>query len=87
MAVKTLPLMFASVLGLSFALLGIPAANAVTWNFNLPAGADGTSQTYSSGGFTVTAAGFSSAAQLAIGTPNVNLFGKNVGETRMGLAW
>jgi hypothetical protein len=35
----------------------------------------------------ITAAGFSSPTALASGTPNVNLFGKSGGETRMGLAW
>jgi hypothetical protein len=85
---KTLPLMFACVLGLSFALLGIPTASAVTWNFNLPPGADGTSQSYDStppSGFVLTAAGFSSAGQLLIGTPNVNLFGKNDGGNENGV--
>jgi hypothetical protein len=79
--------MFACALGVSFGLLGIPTANAITWDFSTPPGADGTSQNYTVGGVTLTAAGFSSPAQLAIGTPNVNLFGKNagVGETGLGL--
>ena len=85
MAAKTLPLMFACVLGVSFALLGVPTASAVTFNFNLPPGADGTTQSYMSEGFTVTAAGFSSPAALAAGIPNVNLFGKNAGVGEMGL--
>jgi hypothetical protein len=53
-----------------------------------PPGADGTSQSYNStppNGFLLTAAGFSSAAQLATGVPNVNLFGKNDGGDENGL--
>jgi hypothetical protein len=85
MAAKTLPLMFACVLGLSFALLGVPTASAVTFNFNIPSGALGTTQSYMSEGGTVTAAGFSSPAALAAGMPNVNLFGKNLGGNENGL--
>jgi hypothetical protein len=85
MAAKTLPLMFACVLGLSFALLGVPTASAVTFNFNLPPGPDGTTQSYMSEGFTVTAAGFSSPAALAAGISNVNLFGKNLPGNESGL--
>jgi hypothetical protein len=85
MAAKTLPLMFACVLGVSFALLGVPTASAVTFNFNIPSGALGTTQSYMSEGGTVTAAGFSSPAALAAGMPNVNLFGKNQGVGEMGL--
>jgi hypothetical protein len=86
MRAKTLTL-FACAVGVSFGLLGIPTANAITWNFNQPAGADGTSQSYNStppSGFLLTAAGFSSAAQLATGVPNVNLFGKNLGGDENG---
>jgi len=75
-------LVFVGAVGVSFGLLGIPTASAITWNFNLPPGADGTSQGYNStppSGFLLTAAGFSSAAQLATGVPNVNLFGKSDG--------
>jgi hypothetical protein len=85
MAAKTLPLMFACVLGVSFALLGVPTASAVTFNFNIPSGALGTTQSYMSEGGTVTAAGFSSPAALAAGVANVNLFGKNAGAGEMGL--
>jgi hypothetical protein len=85
MAAKTLPLMFACVLGVSFALLGVPTASAVTFNFNIPSGALGTTQSYMSEGGTVTAAGFSSPAALAAGMPNVNLFGKNLGGNENGL--
>jgi hypothetical protein len=85
MAAKTLPLMFACVLGVSFALLGVPTASAVTFNFNIPSGPLGTTQNYMSEGGTVTAAGFSSPAALAAGIPNVNLFGKNAGVGEMGL--
>jgi hypothetical protein len=85
MAAKTLPLMFACVLGVSFALLSVPTASAVTFNFNIPSGALGTTQSYMSEGGTVTAAGFSSPAALLAGVPNVNLFGKNAGAGEMGL--
>jgi hypothetical protein len=85
MAAKTLPLVFACVLGVSFALLGVPTASAVTFNFNIPSGALGTTQSYMSEGGTVTAAGFSSPAALAAGMPNVNLFGKNLGGNENGL--
>jgi hypothetical protein len=85
MAAKTLPLMFACVLGVSFALLGVPTASAVTFNFNIPSGPLETTQNYMSEGGTVTAAGFSSPAALAAGIPNVNLFGKNAGVGEMGL--
>jgi hypothetical protein len=98
MAAKTLPLMFAWVLGLSFALLGIPTASAITWDFVSPpnpTGLDGTTQSYQSNppsGFLLTAAGFSSAVQLATGVADVNLFGKTGGvvggsvENGLGLA-
>jgi hypothetical protein len=94
MAAKTLPLMFAWVLGLSFALLGIPTASAITWDFISPpnpTGLLGTTQSYQSNppsGFLLTAAGFSSAVQLATGVANVNLFGKTGGgdENGLGLA-
>ena len=82
MRIKTLTFVFACAVGVSFGLLGIPTASAIPWNFDLPPGADGTSQGYNStppSGFLLTAAGFSSAAQLATGVPNVNLFGKNDG--------
>jgi hypothetical protein len=88
MKIKTLTLVFACAVGVSFGLLGIPTASAITWNFNLPPGADGTSQSYNStppSGFLLTAAGFSSAAQLATGVPNVNLFGKNLGGDENGV--
>ena len=88
MKIKTLTFVFACAVGVSFGLLGIPAASAITWNFNLPAGPDGTSESFNStppSGFLLTAAGFSSAAQLATGVPNVNLFGKNLGGDENGV--
>ena len=88
MKIKALALVFACAVGVSFGLLGIPAASAITWNFNLPAGPDGTSESFNStppSGFLLTAAGFSSAAQLATGVPNVNLFGKNLGGDENGV--
>ena len=71
----------------SFGLLGIPTANAVTFNLGLLApGPLGTTQAYTVGGVTITAAGFSSASALA-GAPNVGLFGKTGAgdETGLGL--
>jgi hypothetical protein len=85
MAAKTLPRMFACVLGLSFALLGVPTASAITFNFNIPSGTLGTTQDYNVMGGTVTAAGFSGPAALAAGMADVNLFGKNLGGNESGL--
>jgi hypothetical protein len=76
--------------GVSFSLLGIPTASAETWTFpDGLAGADTPTHSFGStpGNVMITAAGFSSPTALASGTPNVNLFGKSGGETRMGLAW
>jgi len=88
MKVKTLTLVFASVLGVSFSLLGIPTASAETWTFpDGLAGADTATHTFSStpGNVIITATGFSSPAALAIGTPNVDLFGKSGGGNENGL--
>ena len=55
-SVATRASMFACALGLSFSLLGIPAASAITWNFNtpdapaLPNTTLGTTQTYTVAG-------------------------------------
>jgi hypothetical protein len=91
MAAKTLPLLFAYVLGLSFALLGVPTASAITFNFNIPSGPLGTTQEYNVMGFTVTTA----ASRASSRTPTGSLPGtqmsiysaRMVAETRMGLAW
>jgi Ca2+/Na+ antiporter len=56
--------MFACALGVSFALLGIPTASAITWNFNVPSGPLGTTQNYTVDGVTLAAGGFSSPAAL-----------------------
>jgi hypothetical protein len=72
--------MFACVLGVSFNLLGVPTASAETWTFpDGLAGADTATRTFSStpGNVLITATGFSSPAALAIGTADVNLFGKS----------
>jgi hypothetical protein len=53
-------------------------ADTDTWNFNGPSGPLGTSQTYTTGGATVTAYGFSS------GNPT-DLFGKTAGGDENGL--
>jgi hypothetical protein len=87
MRAKTLTLVFACAVGVSFGLLGVPRASAITFNFNVPTSPPplGTTQDYGTAPFDVTAAGFSSAAQLATGVPNVNLFGKNSGTDENGL--
>jgi hypothetical protein len=84
MAAKTVSLIFACALGMSFGLMGTPTARAITWDFSTPPGANGTSQNYT--GITLTATGFSDA-QLATGTPIVNLFGKNLGGDEVGLGF
>ena len=85
MKIKSLTLVFACAVSVSFGLLGIPTANAITWDFGpLHPGPLGTTQDYTVGGVTLTAAGFSSAAELAIG-PNVNLFGKTLGGDENGV--
>jgi hypothetical protein len=71
----------ATALAMAMGGVGLSPAKAVTWNFNSPTGALGTTQNYSSipGGLTATAAGFLSGAANpngAFGTPG-NLFGKN----------
>ena len=51
----------------------------ITWNFDTPTGTLGTSQTYTSGGITLTASGFSSPF-----TPT-DLYGKNEPGVQQGL--
>src|SRR5260370_34446302 len=88
MRTKTLTLMFACVLGVSFNLLGVPTASAETWTFpDGLAGADTATRTFSSipNNVVITAAGFSSSAALASNTPDVNLFGKSAGLGETGL--
>src|SRR5258706_14564599 len=82
MGTKALTLVCACALG---GLLGISTANATTWNFNVPSGALGTTQTYTADGITITAAGFTSTAALTAGSANANLFGKNLGGDESGL--
>jgi hypothetical protein len=84
MTAKTLSFVFASALGASVGLSALPAS-ATTWNFNAPTGTLGTTQPYTADGITITAAGFSSQTALATGTPNVNLFGKNLGGDELGV--
>jgi hypothetical protein len=81
---KTLSFVFASALGASVGLSALPAS-ATTFNFDFPTGPLGTTQTYTADGITLTAAGFSNPAALAVGTPNVNLFGKNLGGDELGV--
>jgi hypothetical protein len=90
MTAKTLrSFAFASLLGASVGLSAIPTASATTWNFGpLAPGLLGTTQNYTVDGITLTAAGFNNAMALGVGTPNSNLFGKNLGgdESGLGLA-
>jgi hypothetical protein len=89
MTAKTLAFVFACALGASVGLGGIPTASAITWDFGpLHPGLLGTTQDYTVGGVTLTAAGFNNAMALGVGTPNSNLFGKNLGgdESGVGLA-
>ena len=64
---------------------GATRAATITWNLSLPSGLLGTTQTYTAGGITITAAGFSSIPQLGTNIPNVTLFGKNNGGDEVGL--
>jgi hypothetical protein len=63
-------------------LLGLSSAQAVevTWNLDSPLGLLGTTQTYTAGGATITAAGFASS----LTTPTA-LFAKNLGGDEIGL--
>ena len=86
---KTLSFVFASALGASVGLSAIPTASATTFNFGpLAPGLLGDTQAYTVDGITLTAAGFNNAMALGVGTPNSNLFGKNLGgdESGLGLA-
>ena len=69
-----------SILGASF--VGSPAAQAATFNFLSPAGALGTTQSYTVDGLTITAAGFNSSNFT---TPDVKLFAKTGGGDENGL--
>lgn len=86
MAAKCRSFAFVCAVSASFGLLGIPAAEAITWDFGSQPGALGTTQPYTVDGVTLTAGGFSSASALA-GAANVGLFGKSLGgdETGLGL--
>src|ERR1700738_847359 len=88
MTAKTRSFVFACALGASVSVLAIPTASAITWNFNVPSSPPmlGTTQTYTVGGVTLTAAGFSSAAALGLPAgPDVNLWGKNLGGDENGV--
>src|SRR5215813_6488477 len=80
MKIRTLTLVFACALGMSFGLLGIPTASAITWDFSQLIGPDATNRNFDSNRATGTmlgAAGFSDTTALMANTPNVTLFGKN----------
>ena len=69
-----------SILGASF--VGSPSAQAATFNFLSPAGALGTTQSYTVDGLTITAAGFHG---MNFSTPNQDLYGKTSGGDENGL--
>src|SRR6516165_8788249 len=77
--------LMAVAVGAVVASAGATRAATITWNLNLPSGLLGTTQTYTAGGITITAAGFSSIPQLGINVQNVMLFGKNNGGDEVGL--
>src|SRR5262249_7666986 len=80
---------FAGAVGVSFGLIGIPTASALTWDFSQPPNtADGTSKMFDTTPPTstmLTAAGFSSTAALAAGVPDVPLFAQSAGLGEMGI--
>jgi hypothetical protein len=71
----------ASILGaiLIVASTSWAGTSKITWNFDSPTGTLGTSQTYTSGGITLTAYGFSSPSNPT------DLYGKNLGTDEQGL--
>ena len=73
-------LVFACALGASLSLAA-PAANAITWDFSTQTGDLGTTETYSSGGKTITAAGFTSNSF----STTTDLWGKHDGGDENGL--
>ena len=77
--------LLAAAVGAVVASAGATRAATITWNLNLPSGLRGTTQTYTAGGITITAAGFSCIPQLGTNIPNVMLFGKNNGGDEVGL--
>jgi hypothetical protein len=72
--------MFAWVLGLSLALLGVPTASAITFDFSSPSGPLPNTQVYGVFPFNVTADGFSQPAFTGslVGATPQNLFGKSI---------
>jgi hypothetical protein len=76
---------FACALGLSFGLIGIPAATAITWDFSSPTGDLGPTHSYTVSGLTITAAGFHLDFPPAPGGSTVDLFGKQNGGDENGL--
>jgi hypothetical protein len=73
--------LFACALGVSFGLIGVPAAKAVTFDFQSNLGELGNSHSYTVSGITITAAGFTSNT---FGTAT-HLYGKNGGGDENGL--
>ena len=79
MRVKSIAAIVGAVMFLATTGWANPNPNQITWNFNNPAGALGTLQTYTVDGITVTAYGFSSQNH------GTDLFGKNDGGDEVGL--
>lgn len=79
-------LVFVGAVGVSFGLLGIPTASALTWDFSQPPNtADGTSKMFDTTpptGTMLTAAG---SAALAARVPDFPLFTKSAGVGEMGI--
>ena len=76
-----LKLTTAAIVGAAMLLATTTWANTdpITWNFDSPTGMLGTSQTYTAGGITLTAYGFSN-----MNSPT-DLYGKNLGTGEQGL--
>ena len=62
-------------------VVGSTPANAVTWNLGTPSGDLGSTHTYTVGGFSITAAGFTNSTFSTA----VHLYGKNNGGDEVGL--
>ena len=76
-----LKLTTAAIIGAAMLLATTTWANTnpITWNFDSPTGVLGTSQTYTAGGITLTAYGFSN-----VNSPT-DLYGKSLGASEQGL--
>jgi hypothetical protein len=75
----------ALALGASIGAIGIGPVNAGTFDFLSPAGTLGTTQSYTDGGITITAAGFNDASGVSTLSGPIALFGKTLGGDENGL--